>query len=391
MRFSHRSSLVVLLACVVALALASFADAAAPATVTVRVEGLEETKLPATTVTTSLTPVVKDGIAAHACPGTSALGALQLATGGNWSGPWNSEFNQYEIFSIEGELHEFDSASSANYFWSLWINDRESTVGACEAELQPGSRVLFFASCFGSACPPESLPLEVESPPTANVGEKVPVTVQRYNASGQGTPAEGATIAGAGEPATTGAGGRALVSFSHAGTYTLRASATDSVRSEATVCVHNGNDGTCGTQAPSNATSTATTSTTVLVAPYKGPFAIVAKAGGVLDGHVYSRAKAPRLLSGTVAAHSPIASVSLRLRRSYRGRCWSYDGVSERFVRERCGNGSSFVVSKASTFSYLLPAALAPGRYVLDIEATDAAGNRTSLARGSTRVVFYVR
>ena len=35
--------------------------------------------------------------------------------------------------------------------------------------------------------------------------------------------------------------------------------------------------------------------------------------------------------------------------------------------------------------------ALAPGRYVLDIEATDVAGNHTSLARGTSRIVFYVR
>ena len=35
--------------------------------------------------------------------------------------------------------------------------------------------------------------------------------------------------------------------------------------------------------------------------------------------------------------------------------------------------------------------ALPPGRYVLDIEATDVTGNHTSLARGTSRIVFYVR
>jgi hypothetical protein len=82
--------------------------------------------------------------------------------------------------------------------------------------------------------------------------------------------------------------------------------------------------------------------------------------------------------------------VSLRLRRSYRGRCYGFDGASVRFVRSRCGQGSFFKVSKSSAFSYLLPAALARGRYVLDVQATDAAGNKTSLARGSSRIVFYV-
>ena len=83
--------------------------------------------------------------------------------------------------------------------------------------------------------------------------------------------------------------------------------------------------------------------------------------------------------------------MSLELRRSYKGRCFAFDGVSTRFVKARCGQGSFFKVSNDGLFSYLLPAALAPGRYVLDIEATDAAGNHTALARGSSRVVFYVR
>ncbi len=60
-------------------------------------------------------------------------------------------------------------------------------------------------------------------------------------------------------------------------------------------------------------------------------------------------------------------------------------------MRARCGTGKPFQVSTNGLFSYLLPSALAPGRYVLDIQATDAAGNRTTLARGTSRIVFYVR
>jgi hypothetical protein len=390
MLVSRRFTKVLLLACLCSLAFASLARAASPATVTVRVEGLTETKLPATSVTTTATPVVKDGDAAHACPGTSAIGALDLATGGNWSGPWNEEFHQYEIFSIEGELHEFDSASTANYFWSLWVNDQESTVGACEAELQSGARVLFFASCFGSTCPGEGLPLEIEAPATADVGEKVSVAVKRYSASGQGTPTEGATVAGAAQSATTNASGQASVSFAQAGEYTLRASAPESIRTEASVCVHNGNDGNCGTTAPSGATITSTPASAGS-APYVGPYAVVAKATNVVNGRVYTRAKTPRVISGTVASHTQVSSVEMRLRRSYRGRCYAYNGTSERFARARCGSGSFFKVSSAPSFSYLLPGALAPGRYVLDLEATDAAGHRSALARGTSRIVFYVR
>jgi hypothetical protein len=97
------------------------------------------------------------------------------------------------------------------------------------------------------------------------------------------------------------------------------------------------------------------------------------------------------VLAGTVTAHTAVSSVSLELRRRFRGHCSAYDGVIEQFVAARCGRGRFFKVSTSSSFSYLLPAALAPGRYVLDIEATDVAGNRTSLARGTSRIVFYVR
>jgi hypothetical protein len=117
----------------------------------------------------------------------------------------------------------------------------------------------------------------------------------------------------------------------------------------------------------------------------------VAKATSVIDGHLYRRGRAPRVLAGTVTAHTAVSSVSLELRRRFRGHCSAYDGVIEQFVAARCGRGRFFKVSTSSSFSYLLPAALAPGRYVLDIEATDVAGNRTSLARGTSRIVFYVR
>jgi hypothetical protein len=152
--------------------------------------------------------------------------------------------------------------------------------------------------------------------------------------------------------------------------------------------VHEGNDGTCGTTSPSGSSTPAPG---VAAAAYKGPFAVVAQATGVQDGHVYPRGRGPKVLTGTIATHASVASVSLELRRSYRGRCFAYDGVAERFKRARCGTGSFFAVGSAPSFSYLLPAALAPGRYVLDVQATDAAGNRTTLARGSSRIVFYVR
>jgi len=79
--------------------------------------------------------------------------------------------------------------------------------------------------------------------------------------------------------------------------------------------------------------------------------------------------------------------------RAGRVHCSFYSGVTDAFKGMRCGagHGHFFSAGSKSSFSYLLPSALAPGRYVLDLEATNGAGERTKLARGSTRLVFYVR
>jgi hypothetical protein len=172
----------------------------------------------------------------------------------------------------------------------------------------------------------------------------------------------------------------------------VRVSAPDAIRTETIVCAHNGSDGTCGAPASSGASGSPGVSSAIVAAgsPYKGPYALVPHLTDLLDGHVYRHDHAPRVLAGSVTGHSAIASVSLTLRREYRHRCYAFNGVTAKFVREHCGAGKPFKVSDNSTFSYLLPAALPPGRYVLDIAATDAAGNRTTLARGTSRIVFYV-
>jgi len=378
--------------------LASAAVAAGPATVTVRVEGLKETLVAPTQVTTTTEPVVNDGKPADSCLGTSALGALQLATGGNWSGPWNSKYSEYEIYSIGGENHEFEPGASANYYWSFWLDEKESEVGACGAELHPGDRLVFFPACYGTTCPPNPTPLAIEAPASANVGEPVVVTVKKYNFSGEGAYAAGVTVAGADAPATTDASGRAALTFCHPGETTVRVSAPNSVRTEAAIHVQAGNDGSCETQAASGTTGGGSSTSEGGVAgfrgaasPYKGPYALVADVADLIDGHMYKRGHAPRVLSGSIRAHSAVSAISLELRREYRGRCYAYEGIRERFLPARCGNGSLFKVSSDGAFSYLLPSTLAPGRYVLDVYAADVAGNRTALDRGSSRIVFYVR
>jgi hypothetical protein len=392
MRISSRSALlVVVLLCLLAPSCAMAAGA--PATVTVRVEGLNETKLPPTLVTTTTAPVVKDGNEADSCPGTSAAGALELATKGAWSGKWFSGLG-YSVETIENESYPFTQP----YFWTFWLNHKSQEAGVCGVEMESGDEVLLFPECFSEKageCPPISpTPLGVEAPATANAGEAVTVTVKQYNAKGEASPAVGASVGGGGTGAVTDSQGHATLRFSGDATDTLRvtgaAEGPPAVRTETTICIHEGNDGTCGTQVAKGAPISPPGSSTL--PPETGHPALTAQAGGVRNGHVYSRREAPRVLTGKVVSKIAISSISIKLRRSYHGRCWAYNGVRQRFQRVRCGDGSFFKVgSGGSSFSYLLPSKLPPGRYVFDIEATDATGQHTTLQPGKSKIVFYVK
>ena len=371
---------------VAAAASPAVAQANAPASVTVRVEGLNETLLPATQVTTTTAPVVNDRNPEHACSGTSGLGALQDATGGNWSGPWYGPSSEYEIFSILGETHTFETP----YYWDFWLNDKESTQGACRAQLQPGDRVLFFVGCFGESCPtPPPLPLEIESPPTVNVGEPVTVTVRRYSPEGVASEVAGATVTGAGTSATTDAHGRATLVPSQLGPSTLRVSAAASIRTEAPICVHNGNDGTCGTSLPGTAsTSGGGPALTPVSAEPDG-----ARTAGVIAGHTYRHGRSPRILAGsvTVPAGKALREVRIGIERRVGRRCWTFSGVRASFVRTRCGaRPRLFSVGNEASFSYLLPQRLPRGSYVYEVEAIDGSGHGSALLDGVSRVRFRV-
>jgi hypothetical protein len=382
-------------------ALAAPALAGAPATVTVRVlvpstpqyEGYE-TLTPLATVTTTIAQVTKDG---GSCPGTSAGGALELGTKGNWEGVWSSKYSDYEVISIDGKSYPFEPNSPANYYWSFWLNNKYEEKGICEAELEAGDQVLFFPSCYGASCPTAPGLLGIEAPTTAEVGKPVTVTVNRYNSEGKREPAAGVTVGGGGSSAETNSEGHVTLTLPGDDTYTLTATGSagespKSVPAEAFICAHEGNDGECGTHVPASGPSTQTPTSSTVTPPYTGPYALVADATGIHDGHTYTRKEAPRVLTGTVSAHASVTSISVRLRRTYHGRCWAYNGTAERLQRVHCRAGSFFqVASGGDSFSYLLPSRLPPGRYVLDIEATDAAGNHTPLDRGSSRIVFYVK
>ena len=116
--------------------------------------------------------------------------------------------------------------------------------------------------------------------------------------------------------------------------------------------------------------------------------------GSIAEQQRFARGRGPRALRGAVVAPAGLRDVRLRLTRTARGRCETFDGRRERFVRmSRCGaaRGRWFSIGDRADWSYLLPSRLSRGRYVLDIEVTDASGGRDrTLQRGRNRVVFHV-
>jgi hypothetical protein len=378
-----------LAAVIVALA-ASPALAAGPAAVTVRVEGAADTLIPRTALTTTTAPVNKDGVAGHDCSGTSAAGALEQASGGDWSGGWGGSSLGYTVNAVKGESHPFGSGQ----FWGFFLNDQIASTGVCGAELQVGDSVLLApiaeaATSFGV--------LSIsEVPATASPGRAFTVRVMRTTSGFAGPatrePAAGATVAGGGATVTTDADGTAQVVLGTRGPTSLRATRSGDIRSASEpVCVTDGSDGACGSTAPSTCATTGDDGlcgTTDRRAP-RG------KILSIREGQRFGKGKGPRSLSGVVTSDpSGIADVRLRLTRNDKGRCQTFDGRRERLVAlKRCGakRGKWFSAGDREQWSYLLPARLGSGRYVLDLQVRDRAGNvDTLLQRTRTRVVFTV-
>jgi len=248
------------------------AVAAGPATVSVRAVGTDgQSVLPLTDLTTSETPVVKDGNAQDSCAGTSAAGALDLATKGDWDGEWSGGFG-YGVETIEGLSYPFTGPDR----WAFWLDDQPAGTGVCGAELSSGDSVLFFEECVSKeagVCP--SIPpavLAIEVPASVEVKEPVTVTVLSYpGGGGEPTPAEGVTVVGGGDTSAlpTDEQGQTTLVFAGEGEYTIDAEGAGveppPIPAEAFVCAHEGDDGACGTTAPAGSTAAQTPSPAAVV------------------------------------------------------------------------------------------------------------------------------
>jgi hypothetical protein len=205
---------------VMALLLASsaLAGSGAPATVTVRIEGLSKQLLSATKVATHTGSITKNGTPKGSCPATSAAGALDLATHHNWSGKYDKSFG-LEVISILGEAHSFSSKD----FWEIFVNNVAAESGACELKLHSGERLLFAAVPDKG---PTEYPIALEVPSHAVAGSPFTGKVVYYNAKGKATPLAGATVTVNGHSSKTGTRGTIKLSPGSAGTFVFTATKT---------------------------------------------------------------------------------------------------------------------------------------------------------------------
>jgi hypothetical protein len=375
----------------------AFAGPASAANVTVEVEGLQQA-LPPTAVTTPAS-LNKDGT--NSCDGNTAIGALDVAVGGNWSGAYS--YGSYSVETLLGESHAFGSGA----YWTFYVNGSYANAGACGVHVNDGDRVLFYAG-DDPFTPGEAAfagePVLLDAPASARPGVPFTVTAREANTTfdpnytGTTTlsPSAGATVTGGAAPVTTGADGAAQVTVAP-GPYTLVLTKGNRVPARIAGCATTGSDGLCGTTAgkPAPPVAPCTTNGHDGFCGTKDTFAAYAAITAIAEGKKFAKGKGPRQLAGQVEADaSGVEDVLLRLTRNDRGRCSTYDAKTEKLKKmKKCGakHGVWFSAGDDASWSYLLPSKLGRGRYVLDVNVVDKAGNRTSkLARGTSRVVFKV-
>lgn len=374
------------------LTLAASASPALAANVTVEFEGqsLQAAPAPATTAAT-LTK------GSYTCSNAnSVLSALDAATAGDWDGV---TYGPSVPERVRSESHPIGPGASS---WAFYVNGKFVNGDACSTSLSDGDRVLWFWSdAYASEGYDE--PVLLDAPTTPSPGEPFTVTVRQadttfdpmtYVGTTTQSPAGGASVAGGTSAATTDADGKASVTVP-GGPYTLVATKGNRAPARISGCATNGHDGFCGTTADTPAPAPCVTSGDDgrCGSPDKRA-ALGAFAASLGEGKKYKKGQGPRELSGHVADDpSGLADVRLRLTGNDHGKCTTYDAKREALVKlKRCGavHGTWFSLGAKQDFIYLLPAKLGRGRWVLDLMVVDKAGNRTSLARGTSRVVFFV-
>jgi hypothetical protein len=214
---------------VAALALAITAPAlGAGSSVTVRVEGLKHTLLPATVAHTESGSITKAGAPKGACPGSDAIGYFDSATHHKWGGSFSSGLG-VEVTNVLGETHTF---SAKGFYWGIWVNGKFASAGLCDLKLKPGDQLLL-APAPGSGT---TFPIMLSAPATAKVGQPFIVKASYFKtAKGKAKALAGVNVTD-GVKATDKTGATTVTAHK-AGKVTVTATLKGFIRAEATVKV----------------------------------------------------------------------------------------------------------------------------------------------------------
>ena len=105
--------------------------------VTVQIKSLTKTLLAPTTEHGETGSITKGGTPKGKCSGNSALGALDAATHGKWTGKYYASVGGIFVTSILGVK------PTGSDFWGVYVNGKASSVGACSVKLHSGEKLLF--------------------------------------------------------------------------------------------------------------------------------------------------------------------------------------------------------------------------------------------------------
>src|SRR6202044_2084200 len=138
-----------------------------------RVEGVSKTLLPAKSVTVPTSgSITKGGTPKGSCPATTAAGAFNVATRGNWSGTYSSGLG-IEVTKILGETGIY----SKGHYWEFFVNNHAASVGICDQKVSSGDQLLFAnVPAKGAA----EFPIVISAPAKATAGSSFQVKASYY-------------------------------------------------------------------------------------------------------------------------------------------------------------------------------------------------------------------
>ncbi|KZS90429.1 hypothetical protein SISNIDRAFT_415355 [Sistotremastrum niveocremeum HHB9708] len=199
-----------------------------PALVKLRIEGDVDTLFEAFVLTEGHDVTTATGgthhcdgtnLDANPTPGPTCTSALDTGSLHQhrfvWDGSFDTEFDDFFITTIAGV------AETATQFWGILLDFQFTPVGGCQQEVTSGQEVLFAFDAFN-----KSFFLKASGPPVAKLGKAVVVTVIDGMS---GVPIQGASIGGV----LTDVNGHASITFATVGLKKLKATRSDSIRSNA--------------------------------------------------------------------------------------------------------------------------------------------------------------